>query len=61
MTDRDVGIRDSSTSAGRAGSFSTVTFRMGVCVHRPSPVRLFVDRYLVLRGLSLNIEQEEVK
>ena len=32
MTDRDVGIRDSSTSAGRAGSFSTVTFRMGVCV-----------------------------
>jgi hypothetical protein len=37
MTDRHVGIRGSSTSAGRAGSFSTVTFRMGVCVHRPSP------------------------
>ena len=31
------GIHGSSTSAGRAGSFSIVTIRIGVCVHRPSP------------------------
>ena len=37
MIDRRVGICSSSTSAGRAGSFSTVTVRMGVWVHRPSP------------------------
>jgi hypothetical protein len=45
MIDRRVGICSGSTSAGRAGSFSTVTVRMGVWVHRPSPLyRTCVER-----------------
>ena len=37
MIDLHVGICSVSSSASRAGSFSTVTFRMGVWGYRPSP------------------------
>jgi hypothetical protein len=37
VIDLHVGICSVSSSASRAGSFSTVTFRMGVWGYRPSP------------------------